>query len=760
MKAVILADKQARRLQPVNEGQPGCLVRVLGRPILEHTLHLLRRHGVTEIRIVAGQYAGLLQEQVGNGERFGVRLGWVEGDRVPWTREPVLVLSGSILTDMDLTALMHAHTERGGAATLAVYDHPGGQDHTLVIADWQGQVTQLVDKAGWDGAVIDRVSTGVCVLEGRFAEEGETVRDVLARLVARKEGVYAAAAPGYWRSLGDHGDYLDGCADALSGKVKLDMGLSEVAPGVWSDAPLPGGVEVVPPCWIGRAVSLEEGSLIGPHVVLERGSRVGRRSLVQRSVLLGAQVGDRATLYGAVLCENARVGDEAVLNEGVVLGQNAWVQDRAVLMEKVRLWPGRVASEGSRLAWSVTGTGRSVGLAFGDGGVIRGVLGEDIGPEQLLLLGGALSGQSKVGLGCWGGPGAQMLLRSAISGVTAGGGTALCHDMECAAQASWLAEHCGLPVSLFIQQDGPRIYLHLFDDTGLALSRHRQHRVEQAMLRGPVCQHSPGRVGGCEHVSAGPRDYARDGARRCTLSRGQHRLPRVAVEGNDPAARALRSVLEELGCVVIEQWRRGIPAFRADYGGLRLSARDESGALLSPRQLLAMVVLVELEHGAGCAAVPEDAGAAAELIARGCGKSVLRLGRDGERAVELYRTQPWLRDAAFAAARLCSRMARSGERLEQLAAKTPRLCAWRREVSVTRGRGELMRLLAQRAGADGEVGTGLRVRTGGGWVYLTPLTRRRAVKVVAESADMEIAAELCDLYADKIRRLDGEDRTK
>ena len=98
--------------------------------------------------------------------------------------------------------------------------------------------------------------------------------------------------------------------------------------------------------------------------------------------------------------------------------------------------------------------------------------------------------------------------------------------------------------------------------------------------------------------------------------------------------------------------------------------------------------------------------------------------------------------------------------MEQLAAKTPRLCAWRREVSVTRGRGELMRLLAQRAGADGEVGTGLRVRTGGGWVYLTPLTRRRAVKVVAESADMEIAAELCDLYADKIRRLDGEDRTK
>jgi mannose-1-phosphate guanylyltransferase/phosphomannomutase len=173
-----------------------------------------------------------------------------------------------------------------------------------------------------------------------------------------------------------------------------------------------------------------------------------------------------------------------------------------------------------------------------------------------------------------------------------------------------------------------------------------------------------------------------------------------------------------------------------------------------------MVGLVELEQGAGTAAVPEDAGAAVDLNARGCGKRVLRLGRDGEEAGRLYRSQPWLRDAAFAAARLCARLGRSGERLEQLAAKTPRLCAWRKEVSVTRGRGELMRLMAQRTGEEGQSGIGLRLRTGGGWVYLVPLARRRAVRVLAESADMEIAAELCDLYADKLRRLDGEERTK
>ena len=774
MKVVILAGGEGCRLQPISEGMPKALVPLLGRPVLEHTIRLLRRHGFTDLCMAVCHHADQLREYFGDGSRLGVKLTWVREETPLGTagavyhcreyldNEDVLVVSGDIVTDLDLTALIRAHKDCGGVATIAVCSHPRPLEYGLVLADESGRVTELIEKPGWECAVTDRVNTGIYVLSRTLVEEldgGEELdfgRDVFPKLLLRGKEIYACHVPGYWQDMGDCEDYLACCADALSGKVTLDMGQKEVSPGVWSDRPVPQGVEIIPPCWIGPEVSLGSGSLIGPHVVLERGSQVGSRSLVQRSVLLGARVGDRSTLYGAVLCENARVGDEAVLNEGVVLGSNALVQDRAVLLERVRLWPGRTAAEGCRLSWSVTGMGAAGRLRFGDGGVIRGILGEDVGPEQLLVLGGALADQGKVGLGCWGGPGAQMLLRSAASGITAGGGTALTHDMECASQAAWLAEHCQLPVSLFIEQEGQHIYLHLFDNAGLTLPRPRQRKLEQAMLRGPVCQSVPGEVGRCEHMNAGPQDYARDGARRSALGRACRHTVRVAVEGKEPSDRALRAVLEELGCVVVDQWRQGIPAFRSEYGGFRLTARDESGAMLSPQQLLAMVALVELERGAKQLAVPDDASAAIELVAAGFNRPVLRLGRDGERARELYRTQPWLRDAAFAAARLCARLSGASQRLEQLAAKTPRLCAWRREVSLSRDRGEIMRLLSQRAQGIGYMGAGLRLRTGGGWVYLVPLARRRAVKVVAESADMELAAELCDLYADKVRRLDGE----
>ena len=53
-------------------------------------------------------------------------------------------------------------------------------------------------------------------------------------------------------------------------------------------------------------------------------------------------------------------------------------------------------------------------------------------------------------------------------------------------------------------------------------------------------------------------------------------------------------------------------------------------------------------------------------------------------------------------------------------------------------------------------GEGLRMRTGSGWVYLAPLARRSALRVVAEGPDLELAAELCDFYAGRAAQLDRE----
>jgi mannose-1-phosphate guanylyltransferase/phosphomannomutase len=229
----------------------------------------------------------------------------------------------------------------------------------------------------------------------------------------------------------------------------------------------------------------------------------------------------------------------------------------------------------------------------------------------------------------------------------------------------------------------------------------------------------------------------------------------VAVDGQEPADAALRLVLRRMGCPVLPRWRRGVPCFRTGGSGLSLSARDESGAQLTPAQLLAAVALVELESGSGRLAVTDETGAAAELLAAGFSRPLLRLGRDGEEAVRLYRALPWLYDGVFAAARLCARMRACGESLEQLCRKTPHLTGTAQELAVHSAPDALLaRLLALDPGWTA-VGRTLRRRTALGWVSLIPL-RHPAVKVLAESEDMEAAAELCQRTLSRVQQLDGQ----
>ena len=396
-------------------------------------------------------------------------------------------------------------------------------------------------------------------------------------------------------------------------------------------------------------------------------------------------------------------------------------------------------------------SGRSKRVCFGDGGVIRGVLDREIGGSELEVIGGALGQKGTVGLGFWGGEAAQKLAQAASKGIRAWGGTVLYHDMECAAQGAWITRNYRLERSLFIEHTCGRVFLHIFDRDGLPLRREEEVEIEE-FLRCPS-DNTDIPMGGQGRIQVERSSYARDAVGRGALPRFRLHTVTAAVPGDSPADRALRRCLSLLGCTVVDHWRRGIPAFGAEYGGFCLSAQDERGTLLEPEQLLPMVCLIEMEQGSGKVAVPDGASAAVELVAAGFGGDCLRLGRDGEKARELYASQPWLRDAAFAAVRICSRMAITGERLEELMAKTPRFSVRKREVPLRADQHKVMHELARRHHRELS-GDGLRVRTGNGWVYVAPMLRRHALRVVAESADMELAAELCDFYVGRAVRTD------
>src|SRR5690606_1880072 len=121
MKAVVMAGGEGTRLRPMTSSMPKPLLPVANRPIMEHVLRQLQRHGLNETVVTVECLASLVKNYIGDGEELGMELKYANEEKALGTARSVknaeealnadafLVISGDALTDFDLTELIYFH---------------------------------------------------------------------------------------------------------------------------------------------------------------------------------------------------------------------------------------------------------------------------------------------------------------------------------------------------------------------------------------------------------------------------------------------------------------------------------------------------------------------------------------------------------------------------------------------------------------------------------------------------------------------------
>ena len=241
MKAVIMAGGQGTRLKAVTGDRPKPLVPLLGRPLMEHILLLLRSQGFTEVCAAVKYRAEDIMDCFGDGGPLGLRLSY-RVERQPLgtagavkncadfcAGEDFLVISGDAACDFDLEELMRRHKESRAAATLALYRNPEPLRYGLAVTEGDGRVRAVIEKPSWGRVVTDLVNTGIYILSPEVLNyippdrEFDFARDLFPLLLQRDRLLLGVPMEGYWCDVGTPLSYYRCCVDALEGRLRLQL---------------------------------------------------------------------------------------------------------------------------------------------------------------------------------------------------------------------------------------------------------------------------------------------------------------------------------------------------------------------------------------------------------------------------------------------------------------------------------------------------------------------------------------------------------
>jgi mannose-1-phosphate guanylyltransferase len=314
--AMVLCAGLGTRLRPLTDLLPKPAAPLCGVPLAGWTLALLRNAGVRRAVINTHHLPdGMAAAARAAAARLGLRLevshepviagtggALREARRLLEGADPLVLVNGDVLFDVDLGGALAAHRGSGALATMVLLPMPAGAPYAAVEVDPGGAVRRIAGAFGPGGPELSPWHfSGVHVLSPALLDllpaepfAADINRHVYPPLMASGR-IRGAVAGGYWNDLGTPARYLEATFDLLAGRVPLGRfagaeplsPAAELAPGVRAapGAAVAPGARMAGPAYLGPGARIEAGAEVGPEAVIGAGSVVPAGARVRRAVV-------------------------------------------------------------------------------------------------------------------------------------------------------------------------------------------------------------------------------------------------------------------------------------------------------------------------------------------------------------------------------------------------------------------------------------------------------------------------------------------
>lgn len=244
MKTVIMAGGKGTRITSVASDIPKPMIKIEGKPVLEHEIECLREQGFTDIIMTVSHLGNIIMDYFGDGSKLSPVTGKPFGVHITYyfEKEPLgnagalfkikdmleddfLLLNADALFDVDFNRFVAFHKAHGGLATLFTHPNSHPYDSSLLIADDKGEVLQWLSKEDERPQYYrNRVNAGLHILSPKLLEQPVRSEKVdldrqILRSLAGTGKMFCYDSPEYVKDMGTPDRYYTVCEDFKEGRV-------------------------------------------------------------------------------------------------------------------------------------------------------------------------------------------------------------------------------------------------------------------------------------------------------------------------------------------------------------------------------------------------------------------------------------------------------------------------------------------------------------------------------------------------------------
>ena len=226
LRALVMAGGYGYRLRPLTEEIPKPMLPVGGRPLLELLIEQLRNAGISRVNLATHYKGDVISRHFGDGHDFQMDIQYIEENQPLGTAgalrlleesdEPLLVINGDILTEVDFRAMLDYHQENVADMTVAVKEHEVRLPYGVV--DFDGiNIVSISEKP----VLRHFINAGIYLLNPRClryipAAQPYDMPDLIRKLIEEGRRVVSFPVHEQWVDIGQAEDYQRAQQDILA----------------------------------------------------------------------------------------------------------------------------------------------------------------------------------------------------------------------------------------------------------------------------------------------------------------------------------------------------------------------------------------------------------------------------------------------------------------------------------------------------------------------------------------------------------------